>query len=391
MPLPISQPHQVTRRPKVCFVSNAIAHYRERFLDLLKDRLDEEGIDFEVHIGSQYLGHNISGTLPWANLVKLRTFGSLSWLSVHRGTRKADLVIIPQVIKHLWIYPFLVRHTIGSQKVAFWGHGKLYSAAPESRLASGVKRWVSRHCDWWFAYTQRSANVVRDEIGFPAERITVVNNAVDTNALTNALRNITTEQKIALKETLGIQSDHIAIFVGGMYHSEQHTKRLPFLIEACIVVRASIPDFEMIFVGGGPQQYLVEKAAHQYSWIHYVGVKKGMEAVPYWSVAQLCLNPGLVGLSILDSLALGVPMVTSELPYHSPEIEYLIPERNGVIIDDLDQPQIFADAVISLLNDPSKIQSLASEGLKSAALFTNEAMVENFVKGIVQAINFDLP
>jgi glycosyltransferase involved in cell wall biosynthesis len=386
-PAPTELQSALPTRAKVCFVSNAIAHYREQFFNLLRQRLMREGVELVVLYGRDYQGHNIGGNIPWATALPLMSFRSFTWLSVLKPSKQADLVIVPQVLKHLWIYPFFLRHVLGTQKIALWGHGKVFSAMPENQFASWIKRHVSKCCDWWFAYTEKSARVVRDEIGYPADRITVVNNAVDTTTLAAAKARLTTDEIDALRNSLGIASPNVGIFVGGMYHSRHHTKRLTFLIGACLEIRKCIPDFEMIFIGGGPDQEVVEAAAAKHPWIHYPGIKKGTEAVPYWALAKVCLNPGLVGLGILDCLALGVPLVTSDVPYHSPEIDYLVPDRNGVMIKDHDDPKKFAEAVVDLLKDNARREHLASNGRRMAGRITNEAMVEQFTHGILKTLN----
>jgi glycosyltransferase involved in cell wall biosynthesis len=174
-----------------------------------------------------------------------------------------------------------------------------------------------------------------------------------------------------------------------MYHNAHHTKRLSFLITACQEIRKHLPDFEMIFVGGGPDQHLVEAASREHPWMHYVGVKKGADAVPYWSIAKLCLNPGLVGLGILDCLALGVPILTSDIPCHSPEIDYLESGVNGLMVEDHDDPSIFAKAAITLLKNEPLLALFADAGKKTAASITNEAMVEKFTDGILKCLNLD--
>lgn len=386
-PAPTELLSALRTRAKVCFVSNAIAHYREQFFNLLRQRLMREGVELVVLYGRDYQGHNIGGNIPWATALPLMSFRSFTWLSVLKPSKQADLLIVPQVLKHLWIYPLLLRHVLGTQKIALWGHGKVFSAMTENQFASYIKRHVSKCCDWWFAYTKKSAQVVRYEIGYPAERITVVNNAVDTSALAAAKAQLTSNEIDALSNNLGIASCNVGIFVGGMYHSRHHTKRLPFLVDACLEIRKSIPDFEMIFIGGGPDQAVVETAAAKHTWMHYPGIKKGTEAVPYWALAKVCLNPGLVGLGILDCLALGVPLVTSDVPYHSPEIDYLVPDTNGIMINDHGDPKKYAEAVINLLNDNARREYLASNGRQMARCITNEAMVEQFTHGILKTLN----
>jgi glycosyltransferase involved in cell wall biosynthesis len=373
-------------RAVVCLAMNTVSHYRERFLHLLRERLFEEGVELVFVAGTSYKGHNITGSVDWAVTVPVRSFGSCTWLSVLKPSRRADLVIIPQVLKHLWIYPLLLRHLRGSQKIALWGHGKVFSARRDDRFATRLKKRVSRWCDWWFAYTESSARIVREDIGFDPARITVVNNAVDTTALSQARARIDQGQVDSLRRELGIDSAHVAIFVGGMYHFAHHSKRLPFLIESCIAIRRLVPDFHMIFLGGGPEQHLVEQAAAKHPWIHYPGIRKGTEAVPYWALARICLNPGLVGLSILDSFAVGVPMLTSDVPYHSPEISYLENGINGLMIDDRNDPEVFARAAADLIADEGRIDRLADQGRVIASRITNEAMVERFTDGILRAL-----
>lgn len=376
-------------RATVCFVLNALPHYRERFFTLLRKRLGDERVHLRVlHAGSHGI-HNIEGNLEWAESVTATSIGPFTWLSLGNLPRGTDLVVIPQVLKQIWIYPILLRRTMGFQKVAFWGHGKLFSSLPDRRLARRTKELISRHCDWWFAYTERSAQVVNQEIGYPISHITSVNNAVDTNALAEAQSRVTVAELDQLKSSLGIRGSNTAIFVGGMYHNTHHTKRLSFLIAACEEIRKHLSDFEMIFVGGGPDQHLVEAAARDHPWMHYVGVKKGADAVPYWSIAKLCLNPGLVGLGILDCLALGVPILTSDIPCHSPEIDYLESGVNGLMVEDHDDPAIFAKAAIAMMNDNLLLASFADAGKRTAANITNEAMVNRFTEGILKCLKLD--
>lgn len=348
-----------------------------------------ESIDLMVIYGKNHKGHNIEGDIPWAVGVPTKSLGPFTWLHLDKCHRKADLLIVPQIIKQIWIFPLLLRRALGLQKVGFWGHGKVFSSLPENRFGSFAKRLISRHCDWWFAYTQRSAQVVIQEIGYPANQITSVNNAVDTKALTEAQRRLTVDELDQLKSALGINGSNIAIFVGGMYHNAHHTKRLSFLIAACLEIKNQLPDFEMIFVGAGPDQHLVEAAAREHPWIHYVGVKKGTDAVPYWTIAKICLNPGLVGLGILDCLALGVPILTSDITCHSPEIDYLESGKNGLMVDDHDDPQVFADVAIRLIQDAPRIASFAEAGRITASRITNEAMVERFTDGIFKCLKLD--
>ena len=68
--------------------------------------------------------------------------------------------------------------------------------------------------------------------------------------------------------------------------------------------------------------------------------------------STLLLMPGLVGLAVVDSFATGCPLVTVDLPFHSPEIEYLENGVNGVCLPAGTTPTAYAEAVVELLGDP---------------------------------------
>ena len=50
-----------------------------------------------------------------------------------------------------------------------------------SRETAGKRIWATR-CDWWFAYTETSREIV-ETYGFPRQRITVFHNAIDTSEI----------------------------------------------------------------------------------------------------------------------------------------------------------------------------------------------------------------
>ena len=70
--------------------------------------------------------------------------------------------------------------------------------------------------DWWFAYTEISKRVMVDA-GVPDDRITIVNNTVDTSELTEALDQLTPNELVAARATLGIHSYTVGLYCGGMY------------------------------------------------------------------------------------------------------------------------------------------------------------------------------
>ena len=106
----------------------------------------------------------------------------------------------------------------------------------------------------------------------------------------------------------------------------------------------------------------------------------GAERAVYFSLSNLMMMPALVGLAIVDSFVAGVPLFTTDIPVHGPEIFYLENEQNGIMTPfDLAQ---YVDGVAKYLRDKEQMTTLVKGCAESASRYTLDAMVENFATGV---------
>ncbi|BBB48864.1 glycosyltransferase family 4 protein [Pelolinea submarina] len=374
--------------PKIAIISKTVPLYRRDFYNGLRRVLSENNIELLLLYGQPSRRDALKNDtieLEWAVKVpsKIWEFGhtELYWQPVLSYLKDVDLVIVEQASKLLINYVLLLQYWLKIRKLVFWGHGKNFQKNSANRLGEWIKRRVSTRVHWWFAYNDMSALVVR-EMGFPPERITSVQNAIDTRALTHTLQNLTPKEIKKTRTDLSLFSLNVGIYAGGLYPE----KRLSFLLESLHLIRRQIPDFEMIFIGGGVDAPMVEQADAQYPWIHYVGPKFDREKVPYFAISKLFLMPGLVGLGILDTFALETPLVTTQIPLHSPEISYLESGVNGLMVDTASNPQVYADGVIRLLLNEDERQKLVDGCVSVRNVYTVELMVSRFAQGIIKAL-----
>ena len=110
----------------------------------------------------------------------------------------------------------------------------------------------------------------------------------------------------------------------------------------------------------------------------------GSEKTALAGLGRVFLMPGLVGLGVLDSFAYGTPMVTTDVPYHSPEIEYLRHGENGLIV--ADDVRTYAEAVTELLTDETWRLQLRRGGEAALETFTIQAMARRFADGVLEAL-----
>jgi glycosyltransferase involved in cell wall biosynthesis len=378
-----------SRRPVVSLVFKSLYQYRIAFCEQLRQRLDGLGMDLRVvhgQPGREDAAKQDSATLAWAHQLRNTVVPvgrrELFWQPALPALRGSDLVVVEVASKLLLNYVLLARQMLGGQRVAFLGHGFNARQRPGTTVGELVKDAMSVRVHWWFAYNRVSAEAVA-RLGYPAERITNIQNAIDTRALIEARSRVSPAQLDDLRRTIGLMGEHVGIFLGGMYAD----KLLPFLLEACRRIRHEIPDFEMIFMGAGPDQALVQSAAAELPWIHYVPPKFGADKVPYCLLAQVLLLPGAVGLAVLDSFALGLPLVTVEERFHGPELAYLEDGLNGVILPRVTEAADYASAVAGLLRDRDRLTLLRDGCAASSGMYTMEEMVRRFADGLSLAMN----
>ena len=368
-------------RRSVLIIQEHLPHYRVPFFEQLHKDLSAHGVSLQLIFSPKTRESLLPGYLPWALPAPIVWLGPLGWQNVFPHVKGVSLVIAPQETKYAVLPLLMILRKWGGWKFAFWGHGKNFQAIHPNSFSERWKRFLSRRADWWFAYNNLSARVVRD-LGFPANKITSVMNSINTSALIQARNAVTPAQQSDLREGLGFFSKNIAIYTGGLYSQ----KRVSFLLQACRIIRKKIPDFEMIVIGRGPDEALVVETAKREPWLRYLGAKGDAEKAPYWSLANVCLMPGLVGLAVLDSLAFGVPMVTTACPYHSPEIDYLSHGKTGWICDSWQDPIQYADAVADLLRDSSRLNAMKLACRTEAGHYSIEKMSSIFCKGIMDCI-----
>jgi L-malate glycosyltransferase len=373
-----------SKRPAVSIIYRFLPQYRVDFFCALRESLEGAGIDLQLVYGKNRRSPKKDELdLDWATPVANREFKlgrhALYWQPVPEEVFSTDLIILMQENKILSNYYILYNALKNRKKVALWGHGVNFQGNPNS-LSTRFKKYYSGKVDWWFAYTEGVARLV-GEMGFPEDHITVLNNAIDTGVLAQAVAGVDQKQVESLRREYSVGEGPIGLFCGGMYKE----KRIDFLISAVQQIRARVPNFQMMFLGEGPESYKLKDFAKQESWVHYVGPKFGAARAPFFKMADVFLMPGSLGLAILDCFASEIPLVTTRYPYHGPEIEYLKNGFNGVITENnLDD---YVSGVTNVLVS-TPLQKKIKEGCcDSASIYTLENMVSNFRGGVLQALN----
>lgn len=370
------------KRPRVVIVQRRMTHYRVPLFNLLRRKLSLSGVDLVVVYGDPTESEkkkNDSGSLAWGVHQPCRYWASgvLCWQNIKMPIRGADLVIVTQENKLLYNYRLL----FGKRdfKLAFWCHGANMQAPNRYGLLERWKAWTSTHVDWWFAYSGLTVRLI-EQYGFSPGRITNLENAIDTQALGLDAGDITGEELAALRARLCIGDGPVGLYIGSLYKE----KRIGFLLEAAQHIANAIPGFHLLVVGDGPARSQVEAVAARCQWLRYTGSMYGRDKALYLRLADVFLNPGMVGLPILDAFVAGEALVTTDCGIHSPEVDYLVHGDNGLVT--ANTVNDYAAEVTGLLRDTKRLARLREGAAQSAVRYSIENMAENFHAGILQAL-----
>lgn len=371
---------------KVLIIEEQIKRYRKPFYHRLHTVLAREGLQLRVAYSAPIPSEaqkDDNCDLPRDYGVKVPAYrfarSRLLFQPLFREIFSADLIIVDHANRFLVNHFVLPLSLLRLKQVAFWGLGENLQS-DRSASSEWYKCRTLDWASWWFAYTEGTARYL-EQHGVPAAKITAVQNSVDTRGIALCVQNLSPNAKAALRRKLAIApAAPVGIFVG-MLHK---VKSIPFLIEASDRIRQTIPAFELILAGGGPDEDEIKRSAADRPWIHFVGPQFGNRKAQLLALADLFLLPGRAGLAVLDAFAAGLPIVATRLPIHGPEIEYLQDGHNGVLTEP--HPAAYASAVASLLSTSAELHALRQGAAASAKKYSIEAMVENFRRGILQCL-----
>jgi glycosyltransferase involved in cell wall biosynthesis len=361
--------------------------YRIAFFCRLHEALQDDGVHLTVAYSEPVageLGKADNAELPGSVGLKVKGHwlarGRLLYQPLLGRILKSDLVVVEQANKYILNWLLMVASRIGAKKTAFWGHGR-NRQQPNGTLAQRLKKFTLRSADWWFAYTDGVAEYLAGA-GFPSGKITTVCNSIDLGEFRRLIAEVADHDSAELRVSLQIpRHAFIALYCGGLYPD----KRINFLIDAAEQVQAVIPEFHLIIIGGGQEVTSVNAAAEQHRWIHYVGPQFRQKKAQLFRMAHIFLMPAAVGLSILDSFAAELPILTTSIENHGPEIEYLQDGVNGLIAKP--DSRHYAQMIIHVLQTPEQLCRLRQGARESARRYSIEAMVEHFRAGLVKALD----
>ena len=304
-----------------------------------------------------------------------------------------DALVVGHEVKYLANIALILLFRLRGKPVLLWGFGQNLDVAKERRSPLG--RWVGglvraaqvrmlRLATDFLAYTSRgAAHAVRS--GMELDRVTVLNNTIDTSAEVAAHARAQSLDRAQLRREFGLSPDAVVfLFVGRLNES----KRVDALIEAVRELRRRQPQgvaVEVLIVGSGPAESGLRDLARGETWCRFLGQVQESDALGrIFRASDAVVIPGYVGLAVNHAFAHGLPVITCHSELHSPEIEYVEPGVNGLILRSLEE---LAAGLLVFASSVELRRSLSAGALLSREKLDLRHMVKAFDQGVSRALH----
>lgn len=233
----------------------------------------------------------------------------------------------------------------------------------------------------WIAPSASVGDENRREIGFPAERLTVIPNGVDIDAFRpNPAR------RAAARARLGLPTTAPVMVAATRLEAE---KGVQVALDALVQVRSAAPQARLVIAGdGGHAERLRRRAtdlglgdaATFLGFVPHADLPEVLAAGDVFVMPSLCHEAFPV--SILEALAAGLPVVASRVGGVPAAIT---PGATGYLVPPGDASAL-ASALLPLLADPARRRAMGALARRTAEARYSRAATTQAVEDILRAV-----
>lgn len=271
---------------------------------------------------------------------------------------------------HVWPFLLLPFHHRRRFSFTFWSMGV---------SASYTKRFDEDHTlDRFRFFLLNRADSIVFYSDYPIERY-INEGGVSRSKLFVANNTVEVDHRIEIPAS----KKHF-IFVGTLYR----VKKIFELLEAYLLAFKKKPSLPpLILIGDGEERENIEKWI-ELNNLHEKILLKGSifdqkTLQEYYTDSIACISPGQAGLSVLNSMAYGVPFITSEKAFTGCEILNISNGINGLLYQE--GAKELSKILLDLSDNPGKVMTL---GINSQEYYFKNRTIDMMVNGIKDAVLF---
>jgi glycosyltransferase involved in cell wall biosynthesis len=273
------------------------------------------------------------------------------------------------VISHSkpYFFPFLFFLKIIKLKVITWTHG-LNLQKKNSKISKLTHYLEHILCDGIILYAEHLKDFIAKS---HRNKVFIANNTLNLTEYNPQHIN-----KKNILEKYGINTEKNIIFVGRI----QKRKRIQDLLLAFDLLQNS--KYGLVIIGPD-EEGILSRLKKKNKRIFAIGPLYGTDVLDLLSVCEVFCIPGAIGLSIVDAMYCGLPVVTERVE-HGPEIMYLHDGKNGFIVEK-GNIQALADRLRLLLEDD---QLRLQFSMKAKEEIATKGHIDNLCKGVLRCLDY---
>lgn len=295
-----------------------------------------------------------------------------------------DGAIIGHEFKFISSLAVLMVSLLLRRPVIWWGFGfrKAYGAWQNdtgTSLKDRIARWAADRLaklgSGYLVYTEAGRDYLLG-IGIPENRIQVLRNTIDVEEQIALSQTAETIPSTGIRSKLGLsENSHVLVYIGRLVPRKQIDLLIRFGLQTPEI---SGKRADIVIIGDGSERRPLEALANGAPNIHFLGAldPTDIQIAEAMKIASAVVIPGYLGLAVNHAFAHGKPVITRDHDFHSPEIEYLTDNLNGLMIQGDEND--FLSGVESFLKDPDLQRRLAESALETRETLRLKNMVSSF-------------
>lgn len=234
-------------------------------------------------------------------------------------------------------------------------------------FARTISRGFVRKAECVITPSNKTAKYLKYRCNVRNKPIYIIPTGIDVKPFKRS--NFTTEEKNALKESLGIKSNEKVILFLGRVAEE---KSIDVLMDCMPEIFAKRPDTKFVIVGDGPSKEALEQQAKKLNIqdkVVFTGKVPWTDVPKYYNIGDVFVNASVTetqGLTFIEAMASETPVVAKYAPNLS---EYIENGKNGLFVD---KKKEFPDAILKALDNEEIRNTLIQNGNKTAQDYSIE-------------------
>jgi len=215
--------------------------------------------------------------------------------------------------------------------------------------------------------------------GCPSNRFIYVPDGIDWDRLTCKRENQTEE----LREQLGFKHKKVVLYFGSISMNFGHAVDLA--LKAFPFVKEQIPESKLLVVGGGDAFDIIRDLipAELTNDIVLTGRVSFEDLPAFLRLADISIDPiredlsnkGRFGLKIIESIALGIPVVTSDIGDRKIVLKY---GKAGSLVQ-ADDEKALAEGIVRILKDERLRREMSDECHQLAKKYQWDSLVDKII------------